>query len=169
MRWPGENETREAGRSAGAVALLVIACVSVDNGFHLINMKNINNSKETKMARPLKLIPEATVVNIGQQIGDIADRFANHPDVKKFSISVDNRSGLVSANIVHNDGRTQTTELITKGLSQTTNFDPRNLDIEDRDNAVISLLSQGLTQTETARRIGISQSRVAQIKKANQQ
>ena len=119
------------------------------------------------MARPLKPIPAATAGNISQQVGDIAEMFAHNPNVKKFSINIDNRTGLVCTNIVDNNGRTQTTEMIANGLSQSTQYDPRNLSPEHRDNAVMALLSKGLTQQETALRIGISQSRVSQIKKSN--
>lgn len=116
------------------------------------------------MARPMKPVPVPAPIQ--QQLGDLAQQLTDNPNVARFSIQVDNRTGMVSTNVQHLDGRVQHDEWVSRGLSQTTRFDPRTLTIEERNDAVISLLDQGLTQTEVAKRIGISQSRVAQIKKA---
>lgn len=117
------------------------------------------------MARPMKPVPVAHPCNIRQQLGDLSQQLADNPKIDRFSISVDNRTGMVTTNVQHKDGRVQNDQWVSRGLSQTTRFDPRELSIDERNDAVRSLLDQGLTQTEVARRIGISQSRVAQIKK----
>lgn len=118
------------------------------------------------MARPMKPVPVAQPCDIRQQLGDLSQQLADNPNIDHFSIQVDNRTGLVTTNVQHKDGRVQHDKWISKGLSQTTRFDPRTLTMEERNDAVLSLLDQGLTQTEVAHRIGISQSRVAQIKKS---
>lgn len=119
------------------------------------------------MARPMAPVPlpvlQATEVH--QQLGELTQHLTDNPDIVRFSLNVDNRTGMVSANVLHRDGRVQHNEWVAKGLSQITRFDPHSFTIEDRNSAVVTLLNQGLTQTEVAKRIGISQSRVAQIKK----
>ena len=119
------------------------------------------------MARPMAPVPLPVMQanEVHQQLGEMTQRLTNNPDIVRFSLQVDNRTGLVSANVQHRDGRVQHNEWVSRGLSQATQFDPHSLTIEDRNRAVLTLLNQGLTQTEVAKRIGISQSRVAQIKK----
>ncbi|WP_407070866.1 sigma factor-like helix-turn-helix DNA-binding protein [Stenotrophomonas maltophilia] len=51
-------------------------------------------------------------------------------------------------------------------MRQRHQWDPTSLSIEERNSSVLSLLGQGVTQVEVAKRVGISQSRVAQIKKS---
>ncbi len=119
------------------------------------------------MARPMKPVPVAQLCNIRQQLGDLSQQLADNPNIDHFSIQVDNRTGMITTNAQHKDGRVQHDQWVSKGLSQTTRFAPRALTIEERNDAVCSLLGQGLTQTEVAQRIGISQSRVAQIKKTS--
>mgnify|MGYP005751175411 CR=1 FL=1 len=115
------------------------------------------------VARPMKPVPPALRTNVRQQIGELAQQLSNNPQINRFSVEVDNRTGVVTTNVQHRDGRVQHDEWIVEGLSRTTRFDPRALTIEDRNEAVRALLAQGLTQAEVARRIGISQSRVSQI------
>lgn len=119
------------------------------------------------MARPMTPVPLPVLQpnEVHQQLGELTQHLTNNPEIVRFSLQVDNRTGMVSANVQHRDGRIQHNEWVAKGLSQTTRFDPHSLTIDDRNNAVLSLLNQGLTQTEVAKRIGVSQSRVAQIKK----
>jgi len=119
------------------------------------------------MARPMAPVPLPVLQTneVHQQLGELAQHLTNDPDVVRFSVQVDNRTGMVSTNVQHKDGSVQHNEWVARDLSQATQLDPHLLTIEDRNSAVLSLLNQGLTQTDVAKRIGISQSRVAQIKK----
>lgn len=119
------------------------------------------------MARPMAPVPLPVLQanEVHQQFGELAQHLTNNPDVVRFSLQVDNRTGMVSTNVQHRDGRVQHNEWLASDLSQATQLAPHLLTIEDRNSAVLSLLNQGLTQTDVAKRIGISQSRVAQIKK----
>lgn len=117
------------------------------------------------MARPPKQLPTARPIDIRDQLGDLTQQLAGNPHISRFTISADNRSGIVTSNVQHTDGRVQHDEWITKGLSQTTRFDPRQLTTAERNSTVLKLLHDGHTQSATARIVGLSQSRVAQIKK----
>lgn len=119
------------------------------------------------MARPMAPVPLPVLQanEVHHQFGELAQHLTNNPDVVRFSLQVDNRTGMVSTNVQHRDGRVQHNEWLASDLSQATQLAPHLLTIEDRNSAVLSLLNQGLTQTDVAKRIGISQSRVAQIKK----
>ena len=119
------------------------------------------------MVRPLAPVPLPVLQTneVHQQIGELTQYLTDNPDIVRFSLNVDNSTGMVSANVQHRDGRVQHNEWGAKVLSQTTPFELGLQTIEDRNSVVVSLLNQGLTQMEVAKRIGISQSRVAQIKK----
>lgn len=119
------------------------------------------------MPRPMAPVPLPVLQanEVHQQFGELAQHLTNNPDVVRFSLQVDNRTGMVSTNVQHRDGRVQHNEWLASDVSQATQLAPHLLTIEDRNSAVLSLLNQGLTQTDVAKRIGISQSRVAQIKK----
>jgi len=119
------------------------------------------------MARRMAPLPPTQQANeVNRELGELTQGLMSNPDVERFSLQVNNRTGVVSANVKHQDGRVQHKEWISRGLSQATQFNPNTLSIQDRNEAVRSLLNQGLTQTEVAKRIGISQSRIAQIKKS---
>ncbi|RTL30559.1 MAG: hypothetical protein EKK49_13140 [Rhodocyclaceae bacterium] len=120
------------------------------------------------MARPPKQLPTARPIDINRHIGDLAEQLAGDPKISRFTISADKERGIVTSNVQHVDGRIQDDKWITKGLSQTTRFDPRSLTTTDRNFTVMSLLNSGYTQAETARLVGLSQSRIAQIKKESE-
>lgn len=117
------------------------------------------------MARPIQQIPAVQAPSIESQLGELTQSLANNPNVARFSVQVDNRTGVINANIQGTSGTVQHQQWIAPGLSSTTRFDPSNLTTDQRNSAVFALLDQGLTQTDVAKRIGISQSRVAQLKK----
>ncbi|MGG7605036.1 sigma factor-like helix-turn-helix DNA-binding protein [Massilia sp. BKSP1R2A-1] len=110
--------------------------------------------------------PVLRVDEIHQQLGELTRQLTSNPDVARFSLQVDNRTGMVFADVHHHDGQIQHNEWIAGGRSQNTRLAAPHT-IDERNNSVLSLLDQGLTQMEVARRIGISQSRVAQIKKSS--
>ncbi|WP_139172600.1 sigma factor-like helix-turn-helix DNA-binding protein [Onishia taeanensis] len=117
------------------------------------------------MARPMNKVPSVRTHDVTEQLGELTQKLADNPNVTEFSIQVNKKTGIISRNMQHVDGRVQHDEWVTKGLSQSSRFDPREITIDDRNEAVLALLNQGLTQVEVAKRVGISQSRVAQIKK----
>lgn len=96
-------------------------------------------------------------------MGDISQRLANDPDVVSFDVRVNKRTGTLEVNARHTDGRTIYFEEPVPGLTQTTRFDPNSVTMEQRNEAALYLLKEGLSQTEVGRRLGISQSRVSQI------
>ncbi|MBA0280894.1 hypothetical protein D7Y44_06205 [Stenotrophomonas maltophilia] len=120
------------------------------------------------MARPMKPVPQPVLQadEVRQQLTELTRRLTSDPEVARFSLEVDNRTGMVSANVQHWSGRTQHDEWITRDMRQRHQWDPTSLSIEERNSSVLSLLGQGVTQVEVAKRVGISQSRVAQIKKS---
>lgn len=121
------------------------------------------------MARPIQRIPAAQAPSIQDQLGQLTQDLANNPNVARFSVQVDNRTGVINANVQGANGTVQHQQWIAPGLSATTRFDPNHLTMEQRNSAVFALLDQGLTQTDVAKRIGISQSRVAQLNRGRQQ
>lgn len=121
------------------------------------------------MARPMKPIPQPALQagELCHQLTELTRQLTADPEVARFSLEVDNRTGMVSANVQHWSGRIQHDEWIAREMRQRHQFDPASLSIDERNSSVLSLLSQGVTQAEVAKRIGISQSRVAQIKKSS--
>lgn len=118
------------------------------------------------MARPIQRIPAVQAPSIESQLGELTQNLANNPNVSRFTVQVDNRTGVINANVQGTNGTVQHQQWIAPGLTSTMRFDPSNLTTEQRNDAVFALLDQGLTQTDVSKRIGISQSRVAQLKKA---
>ena len=114
------------------------------------------------MARPLAPIPPQPVSR-HKSVGEISQRFADDSAVESFSVQVNKRTGTVQVNACNVDGRTFHYEEPVPGLTRTTRFDPNAVTIEQRDDAVIHLLEEGLSQADVGRRLGISQSRVSQI------
>ncbi|MGT0190708.1 helix-turn-helix domain-containing protein [Burkholderia pyrrocinia] len=102
-----------------------------------------------------------------QQLTKLTQQLTTDPDIARFSLEVDNRTGVVSANVQHRSGRIQRDEWIVRDLRQGHQHDLASLTIDERNRSVVLLLNQGITQVEVAKRIGISQSRIAQIKKSS--
>ncbi|WP_374727717.1 sigma factor-like helix-turn-helix DNA-binding protein [Herbaspirillum frisingense] len=112
--------------------------------------------------RPLAPIPPQPAPR-NESVGDISQRLANDPNVASFDVRVNKRTGTLEVNARHTDGRTIHFEEPVPGLTQTTRFDPNSVTIEQRNEAALHLLQEGLSQTDVGRRLGISQSRVSQI------
>lgn len=114
------------------------------------------------MARPLAPIPPQPVPR-HSSVGEISQQLVNDPNVDSFDVRVNKRTGIVQVNARHTDGRTVHYEEPVPGLTRTTRFDPNTITIDQRDDAVMYLLDEGLSQADVGRRLGISQSRVSQI------
>lgn len=114
------------------------------------------------MPRPLAPIPPQPVSR-RKSVGDISQQLADDPRVASFDVRVNKRTGTVQVNARHVDGRTVHHDEPMPGLTQTTRFDPNTVTIDQRDDAVMHLLAEGLSQADVGRRLGISQSRVSQI------
>nr|WP_312988931.1 sigma factor-like helix-turn-helix DNA-binding protein [Comamonas koreensis] len=121
------------------------------------------------MARPMKPVPQPALQGneVRRHLTELMRQLTADPEVARFSMEVDNRTGIVSANVQYWSVTIQHDEWISRDMRQRRQFAPASLSIGERNNSVLSLLSQGLTQVEVAKRIGISQSRVAQIKKSS--
>ncbi|WP_206540684.1 hypothetical protein, partial [Xanthomonas hortorum] len=72
-------------------------------------------------------LPVVQAKEVHQQLGELARHLTNNPDVVRFSLQVDNRTGMVSTNVQHRDGRVQHDEWVASGLSQATQLDPHLL------------------------------------------
>lgn len=114
------------------------------------------------MARPLAPVPPQQVSQ-RDSVGEISQQLVNDPNVTSFDVRVNKKTGTVQVNARHLNGRTVHYEEPMPGLTQTTRFDPNIVTIDQRDDAVMHLLEEGLSQTDVGRRLGISQSRVSQI------
>lgn len=112
--------------------------------------------------RPFTPIPSQPAPR-HKSVGDISQKLTNDPNISSFEMRVNKRTGILQVNARHINGRTVHYEESAPGLKQTIHFDPNSVTIEERDEAVIYLLSEGYSQMEVARLLGISQSRVSQI------
>ena len=67
------------------------------------------------MARPMAPVPLPVMQanEVHQQLGEMTQRLTNNPDIVRFSLQVDNRTGMVSANVQHRDGRVQHNEWVS--------------------------------------------------------
>lgn len=90
------------------------------------------------------------------------------PNIVNFDVKVDKKTGLVRYNARGTDGRTTTQTFLGPGLEEITRYDPRQASINDRDNNIRNLLARGLTQSEVATRLGVSQSLVSKVHRTNQ-
>lgn len=115
--------------------------------------------------RPIKPIPPQPAPR-SESLGDISQNLLTDPNVQSFDVRVNKKTGTLQVNVRHNDGRTAHYEEPVPGLKQTTIFDPASVTPDQRNQAALHLLDQGLSQTDVARRLGISQSRVSQISRS---
>lgn len=99
------------------------------------------------------------------KLQQITRSYAGNPDIERFSISINKRAGIAKATAVGIDGKTKTTEMIGPGLTATTTYLPTDKD--GRDANIRALRSKGLTQTDIAQQLGISQSLVAKVLKSS--
>ncbi|MAD21572.1 MAG: hypothetical protein CME74_04155, partial [Halomonas sp.] len=72
---------------------------NISNIFNIIN----TNSEHSQMARPMAPVPLPVMQanEVHQQLGEMTQRLTNNPDIVRFSLQVDNRTGMVSANVQH--------------------------------------------------------------------
>lgn len=100
---------------------------------------------------------------LANELEEIARSYTKNPNITRFSISINKRTGVARTTAVGVDGKTKTTELIGPGLSATMTYLPS--DKGARDANIRALRSKGLTQMEIAQRLGVSQSLVAKVLK----
>lgn len=81
--------------------------------------------------------------------------------VQRFELSVDKRAGLARLRCTAADGRVTTRELLDARTGEAALPDPA--DKPARDAAIRRLTAQGLTQTATARLLGVSQALVSKV------
>lgn len=99
------------------------------------------------------------------------------PAVARCTLSIDKVTGLARLSTSGTDGRTATHDILGPGLAQATrelaatNQQPGYSGAQARaarDAQILALAARGLTQTETARVLGISQALVSKILRAGQ-
>ena len=107
--------------------------------------------------------------DMSAKIADFTERMSSNPSVKRFDVSYNRETGVARYNAHHVDGRVTTMADLAPGLSEVVKYDPRYSNKNDRDKSVHALLEKGLTQTETANRLGISQALVSKIYRASEE
>ena len=122
----------------------------------------------TKPKKSTSLVPVAHDV-IATKIADFSQLMSLNTSVKRFDVSYNRETGVVRYNSHHTDGRVTTQTDLGPGLQEVVKYDPRNSNRDDRDAAVRALLKKGLTQTETATRLGVSQALVSKVHRASEE
>lgn len=99
-------------------------------------------------------------------VPEAADFFTSlqgDPTVKSFEITVNKDSGVIRCNARGFDGRTVTRTFLGPGLEEVVKYDPTNTSVADRNQNIKALLARGLTQTDVATKMGVSQALVSKI------
>ena len=97
------------------------------------------------------------------QLATIVDKMQNNSNIVSFDMKVDKRSGVVRYNAKDASGRVITKTILGPGLEAAVRFDPTQVSTAERDAYVKLFLAKGLTQSEVATQMGISQSLVSRI------
>jgi hypothetical protein len=98
------------------------------------------------------------------KLNNFIAELTNNPRIKRFSVQVNKKSGLVRVNAQSTDGRTVTKELLGPGLEATTRYEPSGK--ADRDRNIRILLAKDMTQQEVATRLGVSQALVSKVSRS---
>ncbi len=101
--------------------------------------------------------------SLAEQLASVAHELTTNPGVARFTIDVNKRTGLVRASSVGTGGAAKTVDLVGAGLTVVTTHTPS--DKGSRDANIRALRSQGLTQVETATKLGVSQALVSKVEK----
>lgn len=91
-----------------------------------------------------------------------------NPDIADYSVKVSKKTGLIKVNAKYTDGRVITQTDLGPGLQQIVRYNPNAGTKEDRDSNILRLLSEGLTQTEVASHLGVSQALVSKVFRESQ-
>jgi DNA-binding NarL/FixJ family response regulator len=110
----------------------------------------------------------STLTQAAPQISSAVAAMQADPNILNFDVKVDKKTGLVRYNARGADGRTTTQTFLGPGLEEITRYDPRQASTNDRDTNIRNLLARGLTQSEVATRLGVSQSLVSKVHRTNQ-
>ncbi|MGE7955842.1 helix-turn-helix domain-containing protein [Pseudomonas sp. NPDC089530] len=103
---------------------------------------------------PMTSAPEVAAI-VGAMHGD--------PSVLQFELRVNKSKGLIRCVARGSDGRTTIRTLLGPGLQELTQYDPSEVSTFQRDQNILMLLKRGLTQTEVADTLGVSQSLVSKV------
>lgn len=114
-------------------------------------------------SKPPKPRSSAIAVNndLSTELATMTESLTANPNVDRFTVSVNKRTGIARATAVGGDGRTRTHEMIGPGLSSTMTYTPN--DTATRDANIRALRRDGYTQQEIADRLGISQALVSKV------
>lgn len=133
------------------------------------------------MGKKRKRNAEKTADDAGlaSAVAGLLTQAMDDPAVARCTLSIDKVTGLARLSTSGTDGRTATHDILGPGLAQAT----REIAAADqppmpgrsgaqaraaRDAQILALAARGLTQTETARVLGISQALVSKILRAGQ-
>lgn len=123
------------------------------------------------MATKPKKRNSLVVVNhadMATKIASFSEAMSSAPGIKRFDVSFNRETGVVRYNAHYADGRVITQTDLGPGLREVVKYDPRSSSRDERDAAVRALLEKGLTQTDTAARLGISQALVSKIYRSSE-
>lgn len=118
-----------------------------------------NHKKQTRTAL-------SGVQRSALDVSSVVDTMQYDPKVISFDVKVDKATGLIRYNARTSDGRVITQTMLGPGLEEIVRYDPSKVGIDDRDLNIRKLLDTGLTQTEVATRMGVSQALVSKVHRA---
>ena len=97
------------------------------------------------------------------QISTFVDSMQSDPRIVSFDVQVNKETGIVRCNARSVDGHSVTKTLLGPGLEEVMRYDPSSTSTSGRDENIRTLLKKGLTQTEVASRLGVSQALVSRV------
>jgi DNA-binding NarL/FixJ family response regulator len=107
------------------------------------------------------LIPVSASRKLSSELQNITENLTNNPNVTKFVVSVNKGTGIAKVMAVGHNGNTVTNDILGPGLMQTMTYTPS--DKAARDSGICTLYQRGLTQTQIAQRIDVSQALVSNV------
>ena len=112
------------------------------------------------------VVPLAPAIREGSSGLDLpatVQGLVSSPCVESFNVSVNKKTGVTSLTVNSADGSTTTQQALSPGLIQSTSYTPSKP--ASRDAAVAALHNNGLTQTQSARALNVSQATVSNVQR----
>lgn len=101
--------------------------------------------------------------NPDTQVAKFKETMESNPSVSRYEIRVNKQTGVTHMSARYTDGRVATQVELSPGLQSIVKFDPQRCTKEERDRGILKLLESGMTQTQAAASVGVSQTLVSQI------
>ncbi len=107
------------------------------------------------------LIPISANRKLSSDLQTMTENLSNNPHVTEFVVSVNKRTGIAKVKAVGHNGNTVTNDILGPGLTETMTYIPS--DKAARDDGICTLYQRGLTQSQIAQRLNISQALVSNV------